>query len=384
MANPNPDPSPSPKPRRFRRVRTPTILQMESTECGAAALGVILGYYGRFVPLEELRVECRVSRDGSNALYIKKCAEKYGLTGRGFRMTVEELRALEPPFLVFWGLNHFLVVEGFGRDRVYLSDPATGRRSVDERTFRESYTGIVFRFEPGPEFRKGGQKPSTWRAIRGRMRGAREPVAFVILAGLAVVVCELVAASYNLVFVDQILVEERRHWIRPLLLAMGVTAAVRVAAGEVQLGALRRLKLGLAMTHSARFLWHVLRLPVGFFQQRYAGDVASRVDGNSLVADLISGQLATTIVGLLMAGLYAAVIWEFDPALTVVGVTLGCLNLVGISAAARLLSDEHLKIRQVRARLHGTMTRALRSSRRSRPARRSRRSSRGFRATRRG
>src|SRR3954451_15646959 len=144
------------KPARFRRVKTPTVVQMESTECGAAALAIILGYYGRYVPLEELRVECRVSRDGSNALYVKKTAEKYGLTGRGLQRSVEELHDLEPPFLVFWELNHFLVLEGFAHGRVYLSDPASGRRSVDEAAFRASYTGIVFQFEPGPGFRKGG------------------------------------------------------------------------------------------------------------------------------------------------------------------------------------------------------------------------------------
>src|SRR5271170_6936536 len=117
------------------RVRTPSVLQMEATECGAASLAIILAYYRRHVPLDELRIECRVSRDGSNALYVKKTAEKYGLSGKGYQMSVDELRAVEPPFMVFWGLNHFLVVEGFGRDRVYLNDPATGRRTVSESAF---------------------------------------------------------------------------------------------------------------------------------------------------------------------------------------------------------------------------------------------------------
>src|SRR5271155_5099413 len=135
---------------RFRRVRTPTVLQMEATECGAASLAMILAYFGLRVPLEELRVECRVSRDGSNALYIKKAAQKYGVPGKGYQMTTEQLRGLRPPFIVFWELNHFLVVEGLARDRVYLNDPASGRRSVSLDEFTESYAGIVFRFEPAP------------------------------------------------------------------------------------------------------------------------------------------------------------------------------------------------------------------------------------------
>ncbi|MFO0910154.1 MAG: NHLP family bacteriocin export ABC transporter peptidase/permease/ATPase subunit [Isosphaeraceae bacterium] len=345
--------------RRYRRVKTPTVLQMEATECGAAALGIILGYHGRFVPLEELRVECRVSRDGSNALYIKKTAEKYGLKGRGFQRSLEQLREIEPPFMVFWELNPFLVVEGFARGRVYLSDPATGRRSVDEETFVRSYTGIVFEFEVTPEFRKGGVRPNTWRSISRRIQGARPAVLFVVLAGLVVMLCELIAAAYHLVFVDQLLIEERSQWIRPLLLAMGLTVFFRLVAGATQLAALRRLKLSLAIVHSARFLWHVLRLPISFYHQRYAGDVSGRVDSNSLVAELISGQLATTIVGMMLVVFYAAVMIRFDPFLAGIGLLLGSLNLAAISFSSQFLSDENLKIKQIRGRLYGCMMRAI-------------------------
>ena len=344
---------------RFRRVRTPTVLQMETTECGAAALGIILSYHGRFVPLEDLRVDCRVSRDGSNALYIKNTGEKFGLDVKGYKMTVEGLKALKPPYMVFWEMNHFLVVEGFARDRVYLSDPATGRRSVDERTFRDSYTRFAFSFVPGKGFTKGGARPNTWKAIYKRIRGARIALGYVVLAGLALMICELVAATYNLVFVDQLLVEERWGWIRPLLLAMGGTAAFRVLAGWLQLNALRRLKLGLAVTESSKFLWHALRLPLSFYQQRYVGEVSSRVEGNSLVAGLISGQLATTLVGMAVGVFYAIVMVKFDPMLALVGLGMGCLNLMAIAAASRLLADENLKVKQVMVKLHGTMMRSV-------------------------
>ena len=225
--------------KRFRRVRTPTVLQMEATECGAASLAMILAYFGRRVPLEELRVECRVSRDGSNALYIKKAAEKYGVPGKGFQMTTEQLRGLQPPFIVFWELNHFLVVEGLSRDRVYLNDPASGRRTVSLEEFTESYAGIVFRFEPAPTFQKGGLKPSTWRAISRRIGGAYAAVVFAVMTGVALMVAELVTATFSPLFVDQILVAERRPWIRPLLLVMGLTLLpAGVVAAIIVVGAL--------------------------------------------------------------------------------------------------------------------------------------------------
>jgi NHLM bacteriocin system ABC transporter peptidase/ATP-binding protein/NHLM bacteriocin system ABC transporter ATP-binding protein len=345
--------------KQFRRVRTPSVLQMEATECGAASLAIILAYYGRYVPLDELRMECRVSRDGSNALYVKKTAEKYGLSGKGYQMTTEALRGLPPPFMVFWDLNHFLVVEGMEHDRVYLNDPASGRRSVNLDEFTESYAGIVFRFEPAPGFRAGGPKPSTWRAIARRLGGAYSAVAFAVMAGVALMAAELVATTFNPLFVDQILVAERRQWIRPLLLAMGLTLLFRVATGFLQLGGLRRLKRSLAATHSARFVWHVLRLPTDFYQQRYAGDIASRVDSNSAVADLVSGPLATTLVGVLMVVIYGGVMLAFDPVLALVGVALGALNMAGIAAVQRLLADENIKVKHFSGLLAGSMMHAV-------------------------
>ncbi len=344
---------------RFRRVRTPTVLQMEATECGAASLAMILAYYGLRVPLEELRVECRVSRDGSNALYIKKAAQKYGAPGKGYQMTTEQLRGLQPPFLVFWELNHFLVVEGFSRNRVYLNDPASGRRSVSIEEFTESFAGIVFRFEPGPTFQKGGLKPSTARAIARRIGGAYAAVVFAVMAGVALMAAELVTATFSPLFVDQIMVAERWPWIRPLLLVMGLTLLFRLLIGSVQLAGLLRLKKSLAATHSARFVWHVLRLPTAFYQQRYAGDIASRVDGNSSVADLVSGPLATTLVGLLMVVVYGAVMFAFDPLLAAVGVVLGALNMVGIAAAQRFLADENIKVHHFGGMLAGSMMHAV-------------------------
>ena len=187
------------------------------------------------------------------------------------------------------------------------------------------------------------------------MRGLRAAVAYVVLAGLAVMACELIAASYNLIFVDQILIEDRRSWIRPLLFIMGLTALLHVLVAVIQRRALRDLKLSVAVVHSSKFLWHVLRLPITFYQQRYAGDISSRVESNSVVADLISGQLATTMIGLLMVVFYAAVTLAFNPLLTVVGVAIGCLNLAGIALASRLLADESLKIRHDRGKLFGSM-----------------------------
>ena len=179
------------------------------------------------------------------------------------------------------------------------------------------------------------------------------------MAGVALMAAEIVTTSFNPLFVDQILVGERRHWIRPLLLAMGLTVVFRLTVGFIQLAGLRRLMNSLAATHSARFVWRVLRLPTAFYQQRYSGDIASRVDGNSAVAELVSGPLATTLVGLMMVVIYGGVMLAFDPVLAAIGVAMGALNIAGIAAVHRVLADENIKVKHFSGLLAGSMMHAV-------------------------
>ncbi len=337
--------------RRYRPVRTPTVLQMEAAECGAAALGIILEYHGRYVPLDVLRDECGVSRDGTNALYIKEAARRHGLEAKAFRKTAEGMVNRKPPFIVFWESNHFLVVEGFKYGRAYLNDPAIGRRSVAFDEFRKCFGEIAFSFEPGPQFSKRGGRPSALAGLARRLSRSRIALVFVVLAGLAMVIPDLAAASLQRVFIDGILVEGHLTWLRPLLFAVAATALMRLAAAGLQQVYLTRLEVRLTLAESLGFLRHALQLPVVFFQRRFTGDIVARASQTARVAGLISGELATTAVSLLTLVVYVALMLPYDAPLTFIGVGISGFNLVALRIVNRFRVDRNRAIEQIRARL---------------------------------
>lgn len=339
---------------RSRRFRTPTMLQMEAVECGAAALGSILGYHGRFVPLEELRVACGVSRDGSKALNMLIAARRFGLKADGWKKELDELKAMPLPNIVFWRFNHFVVLEGFGSRRVYINDPASGPTSVPIDEFDDAYTGVVLTFEPSAEFKRAGRPPSLLRALRARLAGSAVALAYVVLAGLALVVPGLLVPVFSQVFVDEYLVKGLKDWIIPLLWIMGLTALARAFVTWLQQTYLLRMQVKLAVSTSSRFFWHVLRLPIEFFCQRFGGEIGSRVALNDSVAQILSGRLASTIVSLAMIVFFLGLMLAYDPILAVIGLAMALLNMLALKLVSRMRVDGNRRLLQEQGRLTGT------------------------------
>ena len=345
---------PLPRPPR-KRVRTPTLLQMEAVECGAASLGIVLGYFGLTVPLEELRVECGVSRDGSKANNVLKAARKYGLEAKGFKYEdLTKLYDLTLPVILFWNLNHFLVLEGFGGGKAYLNDPVKGPTRVTLEELNSSYSGVVLTFSAGPNFNKGGHRPSMWRSLRARLTDSRLALIYVMLCGLLLVVPGLVVPTFTRVFIDEYLIGNRGFMVKPLLMAMGATAVVLMVLTWLQKYYLLRLETKLSLLHSSRFFAHLQRLPVPYFVQRFAGEIGSRVAINDRVANVIAAKLTTTAIDLCVVAFYAALMFLYDVRLTLAVIAVSLLNVGVIKTVARVRTDISRRLQLDRGKLLGT------------------------------
>jgi ATP-binding cassette subfamily C protein len=336
-----------------RRVQTPTVLQMEAVECGAAALGIILSYYGRIVPLAKLREECGVSRDGSKAFNILKAAKSFGLEAQGLKQSLEKLKTLRPPYIIFWNFNHFLVVEGFGKGVVYLNDPGTGRRTISLEEFNPGYTGIVLVMEPGLNFQKGGKKINIVSALSKRLKNSRATILFCLLAGLLLTMPRLAVPAFSQVFVDEILVQDRQQWLRPLLIGMTLTGVCRILLATLRFTYLRRLMVKLSVSMSGQFLWHILRLPINFYAQRYAGEISSRVALNDKVAEVISGRLATTIIDVLMMVFYFLIMMQYNHLLSAIACGFALINILALQFLSQTRINANLRLAQEHGKVSG-------------------------------
>ncbi len=339
--------------------RVPTILQLEAVECGAAALAMVLAHHGRHVPLEVLRSECGVTRDGSKAGGILRAARGYGLVARGFRKEPGELAGLPLPAIVFWNFNHFVVLEGFRDGEAWLNDPAMGRRRLDAAAFDEGFTGVVLTFEKGPEFEPGGEPPSVLRSLRRHLAGLGPSVALAVLLGLALVAPGLALPWLMGRFVDEVLAARMPGVAETLLAGLLAAALARGALSWLQARVLTAAFTRAALGSARRFFSHALALPMDFYVQRSPGEIASRVDLNEEVAQTVSADLAHLVLDLVTAVFFLGLMLRLDVGLT--ALVLACLacELAALRAINRVNEGVSQRLSVQAGKLSGMATGGL-------------------------
>ncbi|MFJ6755509.1 NHLP family bacteriocin export ABC transporter peptidase/permease/ATPase subunit [Streptomyces sp. NPDC091273] len=348
----------APRGRTPRPVRTPTVLQMEAVECGAAALAMVLGHYGRFVPLEELRIACGVSRDGSRASNLLKAARGYGLKAKGMQMDLAALAGVSAPAVLFWEFNHYVVYDGtarrLGRRGVYVNDPGKGRRFVPMDEFDTSFTGVVLTFEPGDGFRRGGRKPGVLGAMPARLRGTSGTMAAAVISSLLLVAVGASVPALSRTYIDMFLIGEQTSLLGVLFASMAVALVFTAALTALQQANLLRGRIISSTLGSARFFRHLLRLPVAFYSQRNPADLVQRLQSNDAVAETLARDLAAAGVDAVVVVLYAVLLWTYDPQLTLVGVAVALFNVLAMRIVIRLRATGTQKLRAESARLTNT------------------------------
>ncbi|MEU8944515.1 NHLP family bacteriocin export ABC transporter peptidase/permease/ATPase subunit [Streptomyces sp. NPDC048489] len=346
-------------PRSSRRtVRTPTVLQMEAVECGAASLAMVLGHHGRYIPLEELRIACGVSRDGSRASNLLKAARSYGLTAKGMQMDTAALADVQAPAILFWEFNHYVVYDGMGRRLgrrgVYINDPGKGRRFVPMEDFDTSFTGVVLVMEPGPGFRTGGRRPGVLGAMPARLRGTSGTMPAAVLASLLLVAVGAAVPALSRTYIDTYLIGGQTSLLGVLFASMGACVVLTVLLTWLQQANLLHGRIVSSTLSSARFLRHLLRLPVTFFSQRSPADLVQRLQSNDAVAETLARDLAAAGVDAVVVVLYAVLLYTYDPQLTAVGIGVALLNGVAMRVVIRLRATRTAKLRADSARLTNT------------------------------
>ncbi|MEU8463980.1 NHLP family bacteriocin export ABC transporter peptidase/permease/ATPase subunit [Streptomyces sp. NPDC029003] len=334
------------------------MLQMEAVECGAAALAMVLGHHGRFVPLEELRIACGVSRDGSRAANLLRAARGYGLQAKGMQMDLAALARVRPAAILFWEFNHYVVYDGMGRRLgrrgVYVNDPATGRRFVPMDEFDTSFTGVVLTFEPGTGFHRSGRRPGVLRALPARLRGTSASMLAAVLCSLLLVAVGATVPALSRTYIDMFLIGEQTSLLGVLFASMAVALVLTAVLTSLQQANLLRGRIISSTLGSARFLRHLLRLPVTFFSQRNPADLVQRLQSNDAVAETLARDLTAAGVDAVVVVLYAVLLWTYDPGLTLVGVAMALLNVAALRIVIRQRATGTQKLRAANARLTNT------------------------------
>ncbi len=343
------------QPLRSGVAKVPVIMQMEALECGAACLAMILAYYGKWVPLEQVRLDCDVSRDGSKMKNIYLAGVHYGLEAHGYKMEIEGLKKNAVfPCIIHWEFNHFVVLDGFRGDKAVINDPARGKVTVSMEQFDRSFTGLCLTFAPSESFTPSGKRKSTMSYAFSRLKGAGPAAAFVILTSVIASLFGIINPTMSRLFYDRLLTRRAPEWLIPFIIAMAALAAFQLIVEWVKTVYSLKINGKMAIEGNASFMWKVLHLPMTFFSQRISGDILQRKQSNASIAGTLVNTVAPLALNTVMMVFYLIVMLRYSAVMTAVGLGSLILNLL----VARYLSSKRVNLKRVQLRDSGKLASA--------------------------
>lgn len=340
------------KPVKNGVAKVPVVMQMEALECGAASLTMILAYYGKWIPLEQVRADCGVSRDGSNAKNMLRAARSYGLKAQGYRYEPEDLKQNGTfPCIIHWNFNHFVVLNGFRKNKAYLNDPAKGSYMVSMKDFDEAFTGICLIFEPTETFEADGRQKSILSFARKRLKGAGSAIAFVILTTIIASLLRIINPVFSRIFLDRLLTGRNPGWVVPFFCVLGGIGVLRLVVEWIKAVYSLRVNGRLAVVGSTGYMWKVLRMPMEFFSQRMAGDIQQRQAMNASVARELVNTLAPLVLNTAMMVFYFIIMFRYSVILAIISLSSIVINLM----VSNIISKKRVNITRVQMRDAGRL-----------------------------
>lgn len=339
----------------YKPVKTPLIYQIESTECGAASLAIIMRYYGVHIPMEQLRIDTGVSRDGCKASKVLQGARKYHFETSGKKMGLNAIFHTKPPCIIHWNFNHFLVYEGTKGNYVYLNDPAQGKRKLTMEEFDQGFTGVVLQVNPTKEVEKTKNADTLSKYLVSKMRNYYKDVSYLFLLGLILVIPGIIIPILSKYFIDEILISKHTSRVSDILLAMILVILFQAFLTFYRNYMITRLQMKMSLISAYNLVHHMIKLPINFFYQRSSGDLAGRIENNNHINEFIAGEMATSILNLITAFFYLVVLFLYNMWLTLFGLITVALSLVLLKVISKNFSKTILKVQQDQGKLIGVI-----------------------------
>lgn len=332
--------------------KVPVVMQMETVECGAAALSMLLAYHGKWLSIEQLRTDCGVSRDGSNARNIVLAARHHGMDAHGWQADIDHLPSLAPA-IIHWNHNHFVVFKGFHRGMAFINDPAIGSMAVSMKDFQRSYTGVAITSVPGDDFKPQGHQTSILHYVRENIRGAKDAFIFTLLMGILMSFAGMVYPLFSQVFLDSIITGKNDEWTVPFFVGIACLVVFNFLLALLDNVYGRRFAGSMSLKGNTRFLWHALNLPIEFFTQRYVGDIVQRQSLNEHITTTLIRILAPYAVNVALLVVYIVVMAQYSVLLTIVGISVVALNIYSVAAERELRTNLARALEQSEGKFYG-------------------------------
>lgn len=345
--------------RKIKRVKVPTVYQMEATECGAASLCMILKYFGKNVSLEKVRIACGVSRDGSNALHLLRAAKSYGLATKAYKKSFQALRQEIPPLIIHWNFSHFVVYEGCNDKYIFINDPACGHKKVLLEEAEKSFTGIALGFKIGEGFEKLREQNGVLSFIRSNIKNEHGSIIYMVLMGLCLILPGLVIPVFSSVFIDEVLLQQHTELFGLILGGMLITVIFQCVLSFSQQFFLNKLQNKMVLLSSWKFMDHILKLPVEFFNQRDASDISNRISNNEDISNFLSGELAVNILHFITSSFYLTLMLIYNIKLTGIVFILMLAEFIFVKLVSPLVEEQNIMLQQETGKLAGSIVNGI-------------------------